>query len=213
MGERLKVGIRIRPYHSDHVADHKPQLNILNKCLGVIPITVSVIRVNRAKNTMGPVLLQRTRGLTCITVSFLSGFKPGDMCSDRIVVGLIKQDVYFKDPTTQSVDSRTFDYAFDSQDETQDKYASQQVVYDAVGPGCLDNFVQGFHCSLFTYGQTGSGKTHTITGSQEDPGLVPRLITELFERLEKKKQNDPDYNGYMRTASSRQARHESLLCT
>ena len=45
---------------------------------------------------------------------------------------------------------------------------------------------QGFHCSLFTYGQTGSGKTYTITGPQDDPGIVPRLVTDLFERLENK---------------------------
>ena len=50
--------------------------------------------------------------------------------------------MFFVDPITQTVDARTFDYAFDSQDPTEDKYASQAVVYDAVGPGILDNFLQ-----------------------------------------------------------------------
>ena len=43
----------------------------------------------------------------------------------------MKQDVYFKDPATQNVDTRSFDYAFDSQDETQDKYASAQAFLEA----------------------------------------------------------------------------------
>eukprot|EP01043_Picozoa_sp_COSAG02_P065978 COSAG02_NODE_10124_length_2016_cov_1.199270_1_plen_299_part_10 len=37
--------------------------------------------------------------------------------------------------------------------------------------------------TLFAYGQTGSGKTHTISGHPGDPGVIPRMIQELYQRV------------------------------
>lgn len=42
----------------------------------------------------------------------------------------------------------------------------------------------GYNVCIFAYGQTGSGKTFTIYGSDSDPGLTPRGITELFRIVE-----------------------------
>ena len=42
----------------------------------------------------------------------------------------------------------------------------------------------GYNVCIFAYGQTGSGKTFTIYGSESDPGLTPRGITELFRIIE-----------------------------
>lgn len=42
----------------------------------------------------------------------------------------------------------------------------------------------GFTTTVFAYGSTGSGKTHTISGTDEEPGVLPRAVTLLFERLE-----------------------------
>ncbi|CBN75296.1 conserved unknown protein [Ectocarpus siliculosus] len=44
--------------------------------------------------------------------------------------------------------------------------------------------VDGFTTTVFAYGSTGSGKTHTISGTDEDPGVLPRAVRLLFERLE-----------------------------
>lgn len=33
---------------------------------------------------------------------------------------------------------------------------------------------------IFAYGQTGSGKTHTMLGSAEAPGMIPRAMTQIF---------------------------------
>ncbi|CDW90813.1 kinesin motor domain containing protein [Stylonychia lemnae] len=67
---------------------------------------------------------------------------------------------------------------------------------------------QGFHATLFVYGQTGSGKTYSMEGykyaatnpnkpnkmlpqipkeQDEDEGLIPRSIRELFLQIEKRK--------------------------
>ena len=37
--------------------------------------------------------------------------------------------------------------------------------------------------SVFCYGQTGSGKTHTMYGTKTDPGIVPRLIDDLYSKI------------------------------
>ena len=42
---------------------------------------------------------------------------------------------------------------------------------------------QGFTTTVFAYGSTGSGKTHTISGTEESPGVLPRAVDLLFERL------------------------------
>lgn len=33
---------------------------------------------------------------------------------------------------------------------------------------------------IFAYGQTGSGKTFTIQGTENNPGVTPRAIKEIF---------------------------------
>jgi hypothetical protein len=42
----------------------------------------------------------------------------------------------------------------------------------------------GYNVCIFAYGQTGSGKTFTIYGTDSDPGLTPRGISELFRVVE-----------------------------
>lgn len=52
----------------------------------------------------------------------------------------------------------------------------------------MQSAIDGFNVCVFAYGQTGSGKTYTIQGDQEQPGIVPRALEELFSikrRLEK----------------------------
>ena len=47
-----------------------------------------------------------------------------------------------------------------------------------------------------TYGQTGSGKTFTVFGDNEEPGIVPRLLIALFEKISTLRQEFPtnDYH-------------------
>ena len=35
---------------------------------------------------------------------------------------------------------------------------------------------QGYNVCLFAYGQTGSGKSFSMVGSEDDPGIIPRVI-------------------------------------
>ena len=45
------------------------------------------------------------------------------------------------------------------------------------------DFLDGQNCLMFSYGVTNSGKTHTIHGSQDDPGILPRVLDSVFASL------------------------------
>ncbi|KAL1500400.1 hypothetical protein AB1Y20_013057 [Prymnesium parvum] len=70
----------------------------------------------------------------------------------------------------------TFDACFRSD-------ASQEDVYSRSGRMVLGKVLDGFNGCVFAYGQTGSGKTFTMQGSKEEPGIIPRICAELFERI------------------------------
>lgn len=42
---------------------------------------------------------------------------------------------------------------------------------------------------MFAYGATGAGKTHTMLGSQDDPGVMYRTMTELFSRMDEARED------------------------
>jgi hypothetical protein len=46
----------------------------------------------------------------------------------------------------------------------------------------LRRFECGDSCVLFAYGITNAGKTHTIQGSVNEPGILPRIVTELLSK-------------------------------
>lgn len=62
-------------------------------------------------------------------------------------------------------------------------FAGQENVFDNLGTDVLDNAFAGFNACIFAYGQTGSGKTYTMMGTKTDPGLIPRLCTNLYDRM------------------------------
>uniref|UniRef100_A0A7N6AMH0 Kinesin family member 13Bb n=1 Tax=Anabas testudineus TaxID=64144 RepID=A0A7N6AMH0_ANATE len=77
-----------------------------------------------------------------------------------------------------------YDYCFWSMDESlHDKFAGQDVVFQCLGESLLNNAFMGYNACIFAYGQTGSGKSYTMMGSEEQPGLIPRLCNSLFRRI------------------------------
>ena len=64
----------------------------------------------------------------------------------------------------------------------------QSVVADAA-----EQCLRGFNFCVIAYGQTGSGKTHSISGTEEDPGILPRFCDELFLQIEKRKAMEDVY--------------------
>ncbi|XXG84136.1 hypothetical protein AAC387_Pa10g1723 [Persea americana] len=59
--------------------------------------------------------------------------------------------------------------------------ATQEEVFEEVEP-ILRSALDGHNICIFAYGQTGTGKTFTMEGTNDQPGIVPRAIQELFRQ-------------------------------
>ena len=107
-----------------------------------------------------------------------------DLRSDVCVV--IKDDsCALVEPTSGEKMTFTFDYCFDTMDPAKsESYADQTVVFSRLGVDILRNAWQGYNACLFAYGQTGSGKSWSITGSKENPGIIPQFCDKLFYFIE-----------------------------
>ncbi|KAL5523354.1 hypothetical protein ACEPAF_1621 [Sanghuangporus sanghuang] len=75
--------------------------------------------------------------------------------------------------------SQRFKFPFSScygPDSTQD-----ELYLNDVKP-LLDVVLGGVTVTVFAYGVTSSGKTHTIQGTKAQPGIIPRVVRDIFER-------------------------------
>ncbi|CAM9879506.1 unnamed protein product, partial [Choristocarpus tenellus] len=75
-------------------------------------------------------------------------------------------------------------------------------VFKDIGEACLEQVMAGFNCTVIAYGQTGSGKSYTMMGTgdvfdgdipEEDHGIIPRLCSRLFNRLEEEGRNSSNW--------------------
>ncbi|KAL7987188.1 hypothetical protein Chor_006107 [Crotalus horridus] len=79
-------------------------------------------------------------------------------------------------------------------DETnKEKYAGQDVVFKCLGENILQNAFDGYNACIFAYGQTGSGKSYTMMGTADEPGLIPRLCSSLFERAQQEESEEQSF--------------------
>ncbi|KAK2191666.1 hypothetical protein NP493_48g04060 [Ridgeia piscesae] len=64
-----------------------------------------------------------------------------------------------------------------------DDEASQKAVFDRVALPLVEDVLFGKNALLFTYGVTSSGKTHTMTGTPQDQGILPRCFDVIFNSI------------------------------
>jgi len=67
----------------------------------------------------------------------------------------------------------TFDWVFKPK-------ASQVAVYTQIRP-LVTEVLRGYNGTVLAYGQTNSGKTYTMTGTEENPGILRRMFEQFFE--------------------------------
>ncbi|XP_041740512.2 kinesin-like protein KIF22 [Coregonus clupeaformis] len=87
--------------------------------------------------------------------------------------------------------TETLQYQFDvfhSEETTQ-----QEVFLSSVKP-ILPHILKGQNASVFAYGPTGAGKTHTMLGSQEQPGVIPRAVRGVFNLVKAKEREDEGWD-------------------
>ncbi|CAL0322518.1 unnamed protein product [Lupinus luteus] len=80
--------------------------------------------------------------------------------------------------TPLSGSSYAFDHIFD---ET----STNASVYNLLTKDIIHAALDGFNGTAFAYGQTSSGKTFTMNGSENDPGVIPRAVKDVFEKMER----------------------------
>nr|CAD2184133.1 unnamed protein product [Meloidogyne enterolobii] len=87
-------------------------------------------------------------------------------------------------PSIASTSSSSFNSTLSSQQFTTNLLeGTQEHLFETIGIDVVNNAFCGFNTCVFAYGQTGSGKSYTMMGTKEEPGLIPRLCKELFQRI------------------------------
>jgi kinesin family member 1 len=84
-----------------------------------------------------------------------------------------------------------FDKSYWSFNKKDDNFAGQDNLFEDLGNPLLDNAFQGYNNCIFAYGQTGSGKSYSMMGYGEEPGVIPRICRDMFDRISSL-QKDPN---------------------
>lgn len=79
--------------------------------------------------------------------------------------------------------SFTYDKSLWSVDPQDSHYAGQSALHEFLGREFVNHAFAGYNCCIFAYGQTGSGKTHSMMGVDDNPGLIPQICTEIFDKI------------------------------
>ncbi|KAL5512652.1 hypothetical protein ACEPAG_2918 [Sanghuangporus baumii] len=61
--------------------------------------------------------------------------------------------------------------------------SDNKAVYNATARGHVEAAMNGFNAVVFAYGQTASGKTFTLSGSEEQPGIIPCAMKDVFGHI------------------------------
>ncbi|XP_073257535.1 kinesin-like protein KIF22-B isoform X2 [Porites lutea] len=97
------------------------------------------------------------------------------------------------DRCVQAVDSSTLELWNCRNSEESIRYrfngffgeeSTQETLYHNSVCPLIPYVLQGQNASVFAYGPTGAGKTHTMVGTPDNPGLIPRCAAELFKVID-----------------------------
>ncbi|XP_020654651.3 kinesin-like protein KIF22 [Pogona vitticeps] len=93
-------------------------------------------------------------------------------------------------PCVRGVDSRSLEiFNWRNEMETM-KYqfdafygasASQHEIYMGSVQPILRHLLEGQNASILAYGPTGAGKTHTMLGTPDQPGVIPRAVRDVLQ--------------------------------
>nr|XP_002732533.1 PREDICTED: kinesin-like protein KIF28P-like [Saccoglossus kowalevskii] len=114
--------------------------------------------------------------------------------NSKCVISMSGNATTITNPDNGKTHTFAFDYSYWSHDcfkeengvfvSTDTKYADQNIVFNSLGKGVLDNAWQGYNAALFAYGQTGSGKSYSMIGYGPNRGIVPITCDELFKVID-----------------------------
>lgn len=62
---------------------------------------------------------------------------------------------------------------------------STNEIFESEAKDLVLSALNGYNVTIFAYGQTSSGKTFTMRGSDENEGIIPLTMKEIFESTKK----------------------------
>eukprot|EP00741_Cyanophora_paradoxa_P025589 tig00000383_g24693.t1 len=83
----------------------------------------------------------------------------------------------------KKVNKFAFSNVWQSYLKDREDHTTNLGIFDSLKSFFLESAWQGYNTSIFAYGQTGSGKTHTMLGTEADPGIIPRTVFSIMERV------------------------------
>jgi len=94
-------------------------------------------------------------------------------------------------PSLNSSSTREWDYRFD---KVFNPAHTQVLIFEEISQ-LVQSALDGYKVCIFAYGQTGSGKTYTMEGPEsslnglnENAGMIPRSVAQIFDHAEKLKE-------------------------
>ncbi|XP_073491553.1 kinesin-like protein KIF13A [Aquarana catesbeiana] len=87
--------------------------------------------------------------------------------------------ISYKEKDRKEPHTFTYDNCFWTEDRHD---TGQGEVFKHLGDGALENIWLGYNVCIFAYGQTGSGKTFSMMGTDDQPGIVPKICSALFNK-------------------------------
>ncbi|NXY25681.1 KI20A protein, partial [Atrichornis clamosus] len=88
----------------------------------------------------------------------------------------------------------------------------QKLFFDETMKQVVKDVLSGQNCLVYTYGITNSGKTHTIQGTNQDGGILPRSLATIFnsvgDQLYQAMDLKPSFSNEVTWLDSRQVRQE-----
>ncbi|KAI0319856.1 P-loop containing nucleoside triphosphate hydrolase protein [Amylostereum chailletii] len=106
---------------------------------------------------------------------------PGELADDGIRVEHSDKGmsaVYVNNPRDNN---QVFKFPFSS---CYDQNSTQKEIFEKDVQPLIDVVFSGSTVTIFAYGVTSSGKTHTMQGTGEDPGVIPRAVQAVFAQKE-----------------------------
>ncbi|GJJ13420.1 hypothetical protein Clacol_007674 [Clathrus columnatus] len=103
--------------------------------------------------------------------------RPTDQSLAWDVSGSVDPAIKLKPEYTRNGTAPTQEFRFDNifNPETISK-----SVYVKAAKNHVRAAMEGYNAVVFAYGQTASGKTHTLTGTDEQPGIIPRAMRDVL---------------------------------
>ncbi|XP_068100159.1 interferon-induced very large GTPase 1-like [Hyperolius riggenbachi] len=103
--------------------------------------------------------------------------------NSKCVVQVDGNQITLLSPSYHSDRKKAHIFTFDNCFLTKDRNDSgQDEVFKHLGDGFLDHIWKGYNSCVFAYVQTGSGKTFSMMGTNDHPGIIPRICSALFNR-------------------------------